>query len=91
MRNFQKWLKTDLDVEFSSRRRIVAHPYGAESAPVAETPSAERLLLAVGPEGGWTDEEVALMEEKGFVRYSLGPRILRTDTAVIALLARLCL
>ncbi len=91
VRNFQKWLKTDLDAEFSSRRRIVAHPYGAESAPVAETPSAERLLLAVGPEGGWTDEEVALMEERGFVRYSLGPRILRTDTAVIALLARLCL
>ncbi|MBQ4385795.1 MAG: 16S rRNA (uracil(1498)-N(3))-methyltransferase [Kiritimatiellae bacterium] len=29
------------------------------------------------------------MEEKGFSRYSLGPRILRTDTAVVVLLARL--
>ena len=46
-------------------------------------------LLAIGPEGGWTDEEVALLESKGFRRYSLGPRILRTDTATIALLARL--
>ena len=47
------------------------------------------LLLAVGPEGGWTDEEVALLEERGFSRYSLGSRILRTDTATIALLAQL--
>ena len=51
--------------------------------------NAGRLLLAIGPEGGWTDEEVALLEEKGFRRYSLGQRILRTDTATIALLAKL--
>ena len=42
----------------------------------------------MGPEGGWTDDEVELLEAHGFARYSLGPRILRTDTAVIALLAR---
>ena len=46
-------------------------------------------VLAVGPEGGWTDEEVARLEEKGFARMSLGPRILRTDTALIALISRL--
>ncbi len=54
-------------------------PCGARALPV----------LAVGPEGGWTDGEVARLEEKGFVRMSLGPRILRTDTALIALLSRL--
>ena len=48
-----------------------------------------RLVLAIGPEGGWTDDEVALLESHGFTRYSLGPRILRTDTATVALLARL--
>jgi len=46
-------------------------------------------LLAIGPEGGWTDDEVTLLEEHGFSRYSLGSRILRTDTATIALLAQL--
>ena len=91
VRNFRKWLRDDLDREFPFRRRIVAHPYGAGEAPANDAPNGGRLLLAVGPEGGWTDEEVALLEEKGFVRYSLGPRILRTDTAVIALLARLAL
>ena len=51
--------------------------------------SRPRILLAVGPEGGWTDEEVTLLGEHGFARYSLGSRILRTDTATIALLAQL--
>jgi len=49
----------------------------------------EAPVLAVGPEGGWTDEEVERLEAKGFARMSLGPRILRTDTALIALLSRL--
>ena len=88
VRNFRKWLRDDLDGEFSTSNRIVAHPYGADSRPDCADKSG-RLLLAVGPEGGWTDEEVALLEEKGFARYSLGPRILRTDTAVVALLSRL--
>ena len=88
VRNFRKWLRDDLDGEFSTSNRIVAHPYGADSRPDCAEKSG-RLLLAVGPEGGWTDEEVALLEEKGFARYSLGPRILRTDTAVVALLSRL--
>ena len=37
----------------------------------------------------WTDDEVERLEAHGFRRMSLGPRILRTDTATIALLARL--
>ena len=87
-RNFRKWLREGLDVQFPAGRRVVAHPYGA-AGRLAPADSSGRLLLAVGPEGGWTDEEVALLEERGFERYSLGPRILRTDTAVVALLATL--
>ena len=86
-RNFRRWVRDSLDARFPSSRRIVAHPYGA-SAPAAGASGSGRLLLAVGPEGGWTEDEVSLLEEKGFERRSLGPRILRTDTAVVALLAR---
>ena len=67
-------------------RSFVSGPSGHSSFVLSPFP---RLLLAVGPEGGWTDEEVALLEEHGFARYSLGSRILRTDTATIALLAQL--
>ena len=49
----------------------------------------DRPIIAIGPEGGWTDDEVSRLEAHGFRRMSLGPRILRTDTATIALLARL--
>ncbi len=45
--------------------------------------------LAVGPEGGWTDEEVAAAQKAGFREASLGKLILRTETAVITALASL--
>ena len=91
-RNFRAFLRDELDALFPSSNRVVAHPYAA-GRPSARTPfpgaPERRLLLAVGPEGGWTDDEVASLEERGFRRYSLGPRILRTDTATVALLAKL--
>ena len=105
-RNFRKFVKEELDALWPAAKRIVAHPYGADSTrifanvanshesfaeirSIREDSRSEAVLLAVGPEGGWTDEEVALLEEHGFARYSLGSRILRTDTATIALLAQL--
>ena len=87
-RNFRKFVKEELDGLWPSAKRIVAHPYGAQSMAI-DSNRQQSLLLAVGPEGGWTDEEVALLEEHGFARYSLGSRILRTDTATVALLAQL--
>lgn len=45
--------------------------------------------LAVGPEGGWTDEEQAVLVAAGFVPIGLGPYILRTPTAVAAGLGQL--
>jgi 16S rRNA (uracil1498-N3)-methyltransferase len=44
-------------------------------------------VLAVGPEGGWTDAEIAAAKGSGFLEASLGENILRTETAVIAALA----
>ena len=43
--------------------------------------------LAVGPEGGWTDEEIGSARAAGFMEASLGSNILRTETAVLASLA----
>jgi 16S rRNA (uracil1498-N3)-methyltransferase len=49
-----------------------------------ETPAIE---IAIGPEGGWAPEEEALFDANGWRAASLGPRILRAETAVIAALA----
>jgi len=51
-------------------------------------PSAERsAALAIGPEGGWTGDELASARASGFAEASLGENILRTETAVLAAMA----
>lgn len=57
--------------------------YGNQGNPVAGAP----VRIAVGPEGGWAADEAVLLENKGFVPLSLGPRILRGETAALAALA----
>lgn len=47
----------------------------------------KEITILIGPEGGFTKEEVAAAIEKGFVEASLGPRILRTETAPITALS----
>lgn len=46
--------------------------------------SAEGNAVAIGPEGGFTPEELALAHAKGWAAASLGPRVLRVETAAIA-------
>lgn len=55
------------------------------SAP--ENRAVETVALAIGPEGGWTDAEIASARGAGFVEASLGENILRTETAVLASMA----
>lgn len=63
--------------------RLLAHP-GGES--LRSHPGD--CVVAVGPEGGFTDEEVDLARGNGWQVVSLGPRILRIETAAIALAAK---
>lgn len=46
----------------------------------------KKIVMCIGPEGGWEDEEVLLLIENGFKLVSMGDRILRTDMAVDILL-----
>jgi 16S rRNA (uracil1498-N3)-methyltransferase len=59
--------------------------------PAAGLPAEEReetsAALAIGPEGGWTDEEIRAATASGFAEASLGGSILRTETAVLASLS----
>ena len=49
--------------------------------------SGTQVALAIGPEGGWTPEEMALFTERQWQHVTLGPRILRAETAAIAALS----
>jgi RsmE family RNA methyltransferase len=71
-------------------RMLVAHPEAREG--LKQTVDNEingRALLAVGPEGGWVDFEIQKFIEQAFIPVSMGSRVLRTDTAVVALLSQL--
>ncbi len=56
---------------------------------VLQGQQATKAILAIGPEGGWTEAEFAAAQSGGFLEASLGRLILRTETAVIAALASL--
>ncbi len=56
---------------------------GEKERTLPRVASGWKVALAVGPEGGWEEWEVELLEAKGFVPATLGPRILRSETAAI--------
>jgi 16S rRNA (uracil1498-N3)-methyltransferase len=51
--------------------------------------STTSMAIAVGPEGDWTDEELSHAERLGYMRTLFGPRVLRTETAGVAITAAL--
>ena len=87
-RQFKVLIEDELDTLFPSGLRLVADPEASTPASAAVRESREeRILLAIGPEGGWNNFEMALLAAHGFKSAGMGPRTLRTDTACIALLA----
>jgi RsmE family RNA methyltransferase len=86
-RRFKVLIEDDLDTLYPAGARVAAQP-GHETtfAGVLAAAPAERILVAVGPEGGWTEFELSLLERHRFRAVGMGPRTLRSDTATIALL-----
>jgi 16S rRNA (uracil1498-N3)-methyltransferase len=70
-------------------RAVIADPDGISLDPRGLVANATSLLAIVGPEGGFTAAEIAAAEQAGAIRVSLGPHILRIETAAIALVVRL--
>lgn len=68
--------------------RVILKP-GAPDTCRSLTPDDSELIVLVGPEGGFSDAEYAFAEAEGFRAIGLGPRVLRTETAALAVLAAL--
>jgi len=69
--------------------RVVLAADGPSIAGFRAPPIGRRVLVVVGPEGGMTDDEAKAVDAAGFRALSLGPRVLRTETAGPAALAML--
>jgi 16S rRNA (uracil1498-N3)-methyltransferase len=59
----------------------------AQGRSIREVKLETEATIAAGPEAGFAPEEQAALEHAGFVKASLGPRVLRTETAALAALA----
>ena len=67
--------------------RLVLHPDGGET--LSRVACRDSVAIAIGPEGGFSDRDLAVLEQARFQRITLGPRILRTETAGLATIAAL--
>lgn len=87
-RQFRVLIEDELDGLAGPSLRLVADPSAGESiAGVVARQERPRVLLAIGPEGGWNGFELELLRAHRFHAVGLGPRTLRSDTACVALLA----
>ncbi len=82
--------------DFSRRRAeyqhaVVAHPDGVHLLSTGISEVSGRIVFAIGPEGGWLDDEVEEFIKQQFYTCSMGERILKVDTAVTAMHAQLSL
>jgi 16S rRNA (uracil1498-N3)-methyltransferase len=80
-------LKAALGTVDAGTKLLLAETEQENTLRAALEVGAESVALAIGPEGGWTVEEMTLFSESGWKHVTLGPRILRAETAAIAALA----
>lgn len=78
--DFQPWIRQQ-----DLHKRIILSPYADQSlADWAHHHPSQALTLMIGPEGGFTDQECQLGIAHGAIPLSMGPRVLRTETAGLA-------
>ena len=87
IRQLKPFMEDQVDQLFGATR-LIAHPTADDGFEIIQKPW-DNITLAIGPEGGWTPFEMDIFEQQKFKPVSLGHRILRSDTACIALLAAL--
>jgi 16S rRNA (uracil1498-N3)-methyltransferase len=85
-RFFDDFVSNDLPKMAQDTLRLVAHPQAADACPANVNGPC---TLALGPEGGFIPDELAALERIGFMPVKLGERVLRTETALAALVGRL--
>ncbi|MDQ0978603.1 16S rRNA (uracil(1498)-N(3))-methyltransferase [Pseudomonas synxantha] len=85
-KRFKPFVEDRLPAMVEGTLGLIGHPGDYPACPRGLD---EPVTLAIGPEGGWIPYEVELLAKAGFQPVQLGARILRVETAVTALLARL--
>ncbi|HYA85721.1 MAG TPA: 16S rRNA (uracil(1498)-N(3))-methyltransferase [Nitrospirota bacterium] len=78
----------------SGSRQLLLMPWEEGTEPIKnilrQKPEAQDIVILIGPEGGYSSAEATAARDKGFRLVSLGPNILRTETAAMAVLSMIC-
>lgn len=85
-KRFKPFVEDRLSEICAHKRALLAHPYCDTPCP---KPSQKETVLVIGPEGGFIPYEVEKLQQAGCQTIHLGKRILKTETAVTSLLAKL--
>ncbi|HVG63733.1 MAG TPA: 16S rRNA (uracil(1498)-N(3))-methyltransferase [Hyalangium sp.] len=89
---FRPFVEDELDALFGHEAlRLLPHPPARQPLTATSVATAPRVVVAIGPDGGWVPFEAELLEAHGFHPFTLGPRILRVETAVPVLLGQVAL
>lgn len=67
--------------------RLLLDPIGTQRLTTLVRPASGQVVIAIGPEGGWSPRDRQALEGMGFQGLRLGPRVLRTETAGLAAIA----
>jgi len=82
-KRFKPFVEDELAGFFSDHVKLLADPAGKKGITDFGFGN-QRVLLAIGPEGGWTAYELEMLQEHRFELFNMGTRILRVDTACVA-------
>lgn len=82
---FKPFVEDRLQSLSEQTNRILAHP-SVDAKRIGELSGSQTIVI--GPEGGFIPYEVEMIQKQGFKTVSLGPRILKSETAMISLLSR---
>jgi 16S rRNA (uracil1498-N3)-methyltransferase len=80
-------LKLAVPMVTAGTKLLLAETEQEHSLRAALEGEVDSVAMAIGPEGGWAPDEIKLFEDSGWRAVTLGPRILRAETAAIAALA----
>jgi RsmE family RNA methyltransferase len=86
---FKPWVEDRAPAFVDDALALVAHPVARTPLVDVRVAPTQRVVVAVGPEGGFLPYEIEALERAGFRAVTMGERTLRVETAVVALLAQI--
>ncbi len=85
-KRFKPFVEDELSAIIQNKEAFVAHPYHAEPLPAA---SSDLRVIIIGPEGGFIDYEINLLQQHGVKAINMGERIYRVENALTLLSTQL--